>query len=510
MGTKNLNSATDMITFTRASGGTALRKVSYGSELVTNSDFATNLTGWTDISINGGSVVQSSGVAVMTSVVSGTGARMYQDVTTVVGKLYQLHVNRLSGVSIVQAPNFQSRNASGATTHAFVATSTTSRITLIVYNAGICQVDDVSVKEATLDQADGTLQLFNSPTNIPRIEYSADGTVKGLLIEEARTNKALYSQDFTNSNWNKYLATVTSNATTAPDGTNYAYSVVSQGSGGAVYKTVNASGSHTWSIFAKAFSTSYLKLRSSNTGEDTSFNLSGAGSVGTSNSNHTASIESVGNGWYRCVVTSNSTNNRFTIYPVASDDASGASGNSLYIWGAQLEAGIFPTSYIPTTDVTVTRAADFASIPVDNFGYNKDAGSVVLDVQTPPEAQLILLAYFNTSTYINSRGFLKAASSGNGIGNVFSNESYDGSSTKLNLPSPLANSKSTKLGLSYKDNEVGVRDGGTVISGTGRSTNPTTLHMAGRENGFQSQCWIKSIKYYPRRLSNTQLQELTT
>ena len=72
-----------------------------------------------------------------------------------------------------------------------------------------------------------------------------------------------YSEDFSNSVWLKYLATVTSNVTTAPDGTNSAYSVVIQGSDGAVYKAVTASGSHTWSIFAKAFSTSYLKLRTS-------------------------------------------------------------------------------------------------------------------------------------------------------------------------------------------------------------------------------------------------------
>ena len=80
----------------------------------------------------------------------------------------------------------------------------------------------------------------------------------------------------------------------------------------------------------------YLKLRTANTGEDTSFNLSGAGSVGTSNSNHTASIESVGDGWYLCVITSNSTNNRFSIYAVASDNANSASGDSIYIWGAHL------------------------------------------------------------------------------------------------------------------------------------------------------------------------------
>ena len=222
-----------------------------------------------------------------------------------------------------------------------------------------------------------------------------------------------YSEDFSNSVWLKYLATVTSNVTTAPDGTNSAYSVVSQGSGGAVYKAISASGSHTWSIFAKAFSTSYLKLRSSNTGEDTSFNLSGAGSVGTSNSNHTASIESVGNGWYRCVVTSNLTNNRFSIFPVASDGASGASGDSLYIWGAHLFrsdlGGMVNNpdrgdSYVPTTSSAVYLPR------VGHHIYNGDAW-VNEGVLHESEARTNLVTYSNdfaNAEWLKTRAVISA------------------------------------------------------------------------------------------------------
>ena len=48
MGTKQYDSATDLLTFSRASGGTALRKISYGNELVTNGDFSSGTTGWVD------------------------------------------------------------------------------------------------------------------------------------------------------------------------------------------------------------------------------------------------------------------------------------------------------------------------------------------------------------------------------------------------------------------------------------------------------------------------------
>ena len=221
-----------------------------------------------------------------------------------------------------------------------------------------------------------------------------------------------YSEDFSNSVWLKYLATVTSNVTTAPDGTNSAYSVVSQGSGGAVYKAISASGSHTWSIFAKAFSTSYLKLRTAS-GEDTFFNLSGAGSVGTSSSNHTASIESVGNGWYRCVVTSNLTNNRFSIFPVASDGASGASGDSLYIWGAHLFrsdlGGMVDNpdrgdSYVPTTSSAVYLPR------VGHHIYNGDAWANE-GVLHESEARTNLVTYsndFTDASWLKTRAVISA------------------------------------------------------------------------------------------------------
>ena len=515
MGTKNLNSATDLITFTRASGGTALRKVSYGSELVTNGDFDTDISGWTAVGDAATTIEFSDGELLATAATTLDGA--YQIITPVIGKLYKatcnLRLGSSSAARLVVQPNEVGHilSADGVATVCFVAESVTTTIRVDSYaGTGTFYADNISVKEVTFDQPDGTLQLFNSPANEPRIEYDADGTVKGLLIEEARTNLLTYSEDFSNGNWSEYLATVNSNVTTAPDGSNSADSVVSQGSEGAVYRTVTASGNHTWSIYAKAFSTSYLKLRTANTGEDTSFNLSGAGSVGTSNSNHTASIESVGDGWYRCVITSNSTNNRFSIYAVASDNANSASGDSLYLYGAQLEAGAFPTSYIPTTGSTATRAADLAQIPTSAFGYNNDKGSLVIDVLTPDADQFMILAYFNTASYLNSRGFAKANTSSTSSGNHYVNTTFhDGVSTLLQLGTQTQ-AEYTKLGLSYGDNEKGVRDGGTVLSGTSLSPSPTRLFLGGRDNGLQSQCWIKSLKYYPRQLTNTQLQELTT
>jgi hypothetical protein len=184
-------------------------------------------------------------------------------------------------------------------------------------------------------------------------------------------------------------------------------------------------------------------------------------------------------------------------------------GETVQVYGSQWEAGAFPTSYIPTAWPTATRARDLAEIPTSAFGYNNDQGSLVVDVLTPVVDQFMALAYFNTVSFYNSRGFFKSNTSSSSTGSFYVLAAYDNGSTILEL-TQQTQAEYTKLGFSYGNNEKAVRDGGNVLSGTSRYPSPNRLHLGGRDNGYQSQCWIKSIQYYPRRLTDTQLQELTT
>ena len=543
MGTKQFDSATDLITFTRASGGTALRKVSYGNELVTNGDFSSGTTGWVDGTTYSGALDASSGKLLITTDSSSGYGSAIQGVPLVVGKAYRLTGSRRAvsggnpaiGVSnsagTVQVV-LLSGSASTVTNDFSVTFVASSTLSLCLFNqsptnGNSSEFDNISVKEALYDQPDGTLQLFNSPANVPRIEYNADGTVKGLLIEEARTNLVTYSQDFSNASWAAVRTASLALDSVGPDGeSNSAVKLLDNSAGGTgtVYVrdtvTVSTSTTYTASVYAKADQLSQIVLFANafttpaNNGFV--FDLSnGTYSVYSGTPAITAEMQSVDNGWYRCSITfttdTTDTSGEIQIYLYESGSVSvpldGTS--SVLLYGAQLEAGSFPTSYIPTTGSTATRAADFAQIPTSAFGYNNDKGSLVIDVLTPVVDQFMSLAYFNTSSFYDSRGFFKSGTGFNATGSYYAFQTHDGATTTLTL-TQQTQAEYAKLGLSYGNNEKAVRDGGNVQSGTSRYPNPTRLHLGSRDSVYQSQCWIKSIQYYPRRLTDTQLQELTT
>ena len=205
--------------------------------------------------------------------------------------------------------------------------------------------------------------------NIPRLDYSLGGC-PSILVEPQRTNLALYSEQFDNAAWFKARATVTANSTTSPSGTLTADSLI-QASGQtnsgntSQYLTLTAA-SYSFSTYAKANSKNYIFLRDDYTGviRITWFDISN-GTIGTTNAGHSASIESVGDGWYRCVITftAAATNQQIVIGLADSNNSTTViDSGGVFIWGAQLELGAYATSYIPTTSASVTRNADALNI----------------------------------------------------------------------------------------------------------------------------------------------------
>lgn len=327
---------------------------------------------------------------------------------------------------------------------------------------------------------------------------------RGILIEEARTNLLTYSEQFDNAVWVKTAASVTANATVSPDGTAGADKLIEDTSASTSHRffrafTATTNAAHTYSIFLKKDTRTWARISlfdGSNTWS-AFFNLA-TGAIGTaSGTGTTAKIEPVGNEWYRCSV---SATGAFT--QVATNIATGDNGHiytgdgtsGLYIWGAQLEAGSFPTSYIPTVASQVTRSADVASVNTLSPWYNATEGTLFVEFQTYRTSGLPTIFsltgdFFvwgntgNNSLALNGRG-------NTGWASVIS--------------APLQSLK--KYAIAIDDAGVSVSvNGGTVKSELRARIAPaTSLALSGALYGH-----IRNISYYPRAYSGIVLQEMT-
>jgi len=545
MGTKNFNSATDLITFTRASGGTALRKISYGSELVTNGTFDTDISGWSTSHGTSSSEFDNGTIKLGHTAYNGWARQVVSGL--VVGNTYQVKFSvtndtqggggaRMVGMYLNNSDYsyierfFYTRGAVRSYAFNFTATATTSQLRLYKgSNTGATNFDNVSVKEVFFDQADGTLQLFNHGNNVPRIEYDTTGAVKGLLIEEARTNYYPTSTDtYTAYGNGSHVKTVDSSVVN-PTGAygsdkithtnNFDYCYVGyHGS----YATVGTK--ETYSVYLKNAGHNHVRLRMSNMGGHVNydFDLSNGNSSLPDiaiNSGATGHIEDVGNGWWRCSVTYTATtvNPYPSIFLMPSADTfdiarfQGDGTSGVYMWGHQIETGAFPTSYIPTTGSTATRAKDVAFIPVSDFGYNHKAGTVLVEFKSnkPLSEQFGAFVLHDGTpnnrimhmTVPNHRGYVRTDS---------------GTQADIAGGNRGATSELVKFALAFAEDDFAATSNGSSPAPDISGTVPSGITRLALGNWYQSYLGsylnghIKSIKYYPRRLTNTQLQELTT
>lgn len=398
---------------------------------------------------------------------------------------------------------------------------------------GVGSISNFSVKQIT-----GTTGMPTDYTrNVggvfpPRFDYDPVTLApRGLLVEEQRTNLLLRSEEFDNSIWIKSDATVTANAVLSPDGTVDADFLV-EGTSAATthgfYRSATlTAGSHTLSIYAKAGTRSWLWLVCTAAANAGAYFDLATGTVGAVSSGYSASIAPAGNGWYRCSITFTATAASWfpNVFLATGNNGAVYTGDGtsgIYIWGAQLEAGAFATSYIPTVASQVTRTADVATITGANFSqwYNQSEGTFVVEGSV-----------YSTGISGNRKSLL-AATEGNFnnsvLVSVLSGTTASGGirsggvqQADTSVASAISANTVFKMAFAVKaDNFALCVNGGAVVTDTSGAmlSNATLLDIgygpqnsAGLTNtaGDYLNSHIRSIKYFPTRLSNTQLQALT-
>jgi hypothetical protein len=236
-----------------------------------------------------------------------------------------------------------------------------------------------------------------------------------------------------------------------------------------------------------------------------SFNLTtgAATNIGTG----VGSAVSVGNGWYRCSVVVTTTGIRFYI-PSSSSTFAGNGTSGIYLWGAQLEAGSFATSYIPTVASQVTRSADVATMTGANFSnwYNQNEGTFVTRTSRLSTAALDGISV-SAYTDANNNIELFARTADNRL------LVFNGGATQVNLIDTgkvVANVPFTTAAAYALNNYALTTNGGTVLTDAS-ATVPTAvaLGIGSRSGGLIYNGHIRSITYYNYRMPNALLQRIT-
>lgn len=365
----------------------------------------------------------------------------------------------------------------------------------------------------------------------PRFDYDpVTLAAKGFLVEDQRTNLITYSEEIDNAAWTKQFSSVTANAATSPGGTTNADKIVPNTTNNVhgVYRVQTyGAGTFTLSFYAKADGYPRVGVRSYDGASyvmQVTFDIS-AGTVVSATAG-TASIQDAGNGWYRCVVTATTAGNLGAtvgtwIEPlpagaIVQTAYTGDGTSGTLVWGAQLEVGSFPSSYIPTVASQVTRTLDRPILQGSNFSswFNSSAGTIYVEAQYYAGAASNLGGFSANSGSVSANNLI-----GIGSGSPATNARsfiYNGTTTEFSnsVTGGGATGAVVKQAVAYATNDAVVCANGTLSAVDTSVALPIGLNQArigaGGAGGSVLFGHYRVIRYYPARLTNVQLQALTS
>lgn len=404
----------------------------------------------------------------------------------------------------------------------------------------IPSIEAVTARTTTATYFDQAGILRTAAAGIARQAYGFDGqrwSPAGLVVEGAATNVVLASQTFNHEKWVSGAggsAQAVDNTTISPDGTKTAATITDsvtteiQGLQQGLAITSSAGG-QTASVYMKAGTSSIASMR---------FTLSGGSSVVGEVAVNLATgaamwrggvagfrylVQAVGSGWYRVSITlidnnSGNVNANLEFRPAwastLKDAFESTATGSIYLWGAQAEAGYYATSYIPTTTDPVTRAADsvtstaamreWESITLPLAGwYNFDEGTVAANWFTQLSGQ---------SKYpwsLEGAGSLLSMYDAGQQTGMFA---MAGSAVLHQVEAGRAASGRQRAAYAFAANEFALSLNGDapVTAASAVMPQPTALRIGNRNAGDRPlNGHLRHLRYFPKRLTNTELQALS-
>ena len=337
-----------------------------------------------------------------------------------------------------------------------------------------------------------------------------DGKVVGCphhILEPVRTNLITYSEDFSNAYWYKDSISVTSGFV-SPDGTLNASKIVGSGFLQGVINVV-ASNVYTYSVFWKKDTSSFIKFQVSSSGPDETITLNTKTLSFSSITNiDEYSVEEFGNGWYRLKITWTEQDTEISGIRIICDESD--ANSSLYIWGAQVEQGSYPTSYIPTNGSATTRSAETANGSGDAATFNDSDGVLMAEISALADDETNRAITLSDGTTNNVVEMFYSSGGSNRIrfqirANGVGGDNLDFITTNYNVEDY------NKIAIKYKLNDAQVWINGTKIHTDSSSDVPNLLsqidfNYAGIGSNFYGN--TKQIQYY--NTTDIDLEQLTS
>ena len=414
------------------------------------------------------------------------------------------------------------------------------------FSTGTTYSDLVLTRASTGTYVDSSGYIASGAIDFARLTHERASPYNrlGLLIEESRTNTFQRSQEFDNAYWTKtgllaFGSGSTANAATAPDNTTTA-DLITEDSGGTVghyvgrLQTFNANTSYTMSVFVKKPSSNgrdFATLVFSGSGGHRlvrTFDLADGTSTrnsfaGANFSTERSGSEEYRDGWWRLWISvtigGTSVTSTTSAVATATSETPSLSGggypnhagdgvSGLLLWGAQLGTNATPSSYISTTNASVTRSADLVHVLDSSITSWGDPGALVVHFYPPGQAGTLI----STDDASTAQVGIKANSTTTACAFWSSSETSTGTiGTGVQKAVHYWNGSTSKFAI----------NGGAVQSGTNNltiaNTDFVTLGAEATESGGvpgtfsqYANCVIRKVEFYSGTLTDANLQTITT